>query len=90
MPLGALVTVALLGGIGFTVSLLMNELAHREAEELIVDGTLGVLVGSLVAVLVGGTVAAIRSARMGPADDDARAARQSSDDEEFSRRYDGE
>ncbi|QCR19347.1 Na+/H+ antiporter NhaA [Agrococcus sp. SGAir0287] len=90
LGLGDLVTVALLGGIGFTVSLLMNELAHRSAEELIVDGTLGVLVGSLVAVLVGGTVTAIRSARRAPDDDDDRAARRAADDAEYSRRYDGE
>ncbi len=87
MPLGDIVTVALLGGIGFTVSLLMNELAHRSAEELIVDGTLGVLVGSLVSVLVGGTVAGIRSARRAPVD---AATRRASDAEEDRRRTDGE
>ena len=86
MPFGDLVTVALLGGIGFTVSLLMNELAHRQVEELIVDGTLGVLVGSLVSVLVGGTVTAIRSARRAPVDD---AARRAADEEEERRRTDG-
>lgn len=87
LALGDLVTVALLGGIGFTVSLLMNELAHRSDETLVVDGTLGVLVGSLVAVVLGGTVAAIRSARMAPVD---AAARTAADGEEERRRYDGE
>ncbi|MFC7430270.1 MULTISPECIES: Na+/H+ antiporter NhaA [unclassified Agrococcus] len=87
LPLGDLVTVALLGGIGFTVALLMNELAHRGSEELVVDGTLGVLLGSLVAVVLGGTLAAIRSARLAPVD---AAARRAADDAEERRRTDGE
>lgn len=87
MALGDIVTVALLGGIGFTVSLLMNELAHRSAEELIVDGTLGVLVGSLVAIIAGGGFTAIRNARATPED---AAARSAADDDEYSRRYDGD
>lgn len=86
LALGDIVTVALLGGIGFTVSLLMNELAHRSDAALVVDGTLGVLVGSLVAVILGGTVAAIRSARMAPVDATARTA---ADGEEERRRTDG-
>lgn len=86
MPFGDLVTVALLGGIGFTVSLLMNELAHRDADGVVVDGTLGVLVGSLVSVLVGGTVAAVRSARLAPVD---AAARRATDVDEQRSRTDG-
>ena len=87
LSLGDLVTVALLGGIGFTVALLMNELAHRRTEELLVDGTLGVLVGSLVAIVLGGTVAAVRSARLAPVD---AAARSAADADEERRRTDGE
>lgn len=48
-----LIGIGLLGGIGFTVALLMNELAHRTTPELITEGTLGVLAGSLIAALLG-------------------------------------
>lgn len=48
-----LIAIALLAGIGFTVALLMNELAHRTAEELLTEGTLGVLAGSLIAAVTG-------------------------------------
>lgn len=82
-----LVTVALLGGIGFTVALLMNELAHRSDEELLVAGTLGVLLGSLVAAVIGGALAAVRSSRIRTFDAAARAAE---DAEAERRRFDGE
>ncbi|ARC56202.1 Na(+)/H(+) antiporter NhaA [Frondihabitans sp. 762G35] len=54
-----LITVAMLGGIGFTVSLLMNELAFARSQEIVDEGTLAVLVGSgislvIAAVLVSG------------------------------------
>ena len=61
IPLGDLLTVAALGGIGFTVSLLMNELAFENARALATEGTLGVLAGSIVSMLLGGTVGALRS-----------------------------
>jgi len=60
-PIGDLLTIAALGGVGFTVSLLMNELAFEGNPSAITDGTLGVLVGSVIAVVVGGTFAAARS-----------------------------
>ncbi|TBN56801.1 Na+/H+ antiporter NhaA [Glaciihabitans arcticus] len=60
-PIGDLLTVAALGGIGFTVSLLMNELAFAGNAEATTEGTLGVLVGSVIAIVVGGTFAAVRS-----------------------------
>jgi len=60
-PIGDLLTIAALGGVGFTVSLLMNELAFEGNPSAITDGTLGVLVGSVIAVIVGGTFAAARS-----------------------------
>ena len=61
IPLGDLLTVAALGGIGFTVSLLMNELAFENARALATEGTLGVLAGSVVSMMLGGTVGALRS-----------------------------
>ena len=81
-----LVGIALLAGIGFTVSLLMNELAHRTAEELIVEGTLGVLTGSLVACVLGGAYVALLN-RGYPAVD--TAAIRLRDAEEQHRRVDG-
>jgi NhaA family Na+:H+ antiporter len=59
--------VAGLGGIGFTVSLLMNQLAYRGQDEIAAEGTLAVLAGSVVAAVMGGVLTAVR----------ARAARRS-------------
>ena len=61
LPVGDLLVIACLGGIGFTVSLLMNELAFESKPAVATEGTLGVLVASLVAVIVGGTAGALRS-----------------------------
>ena len=61
LPLGDLAVVATLGGIGFTVSLLMNELAYEHLPEIAAEGTLGVITGSVVAAVVGVTVTAIRA-----------------------------
>jgi len=47
-----LVTVAMLGGIGFTVSLLMNELAFKRSAEIVDEGTLAVLIGSGISVVL--------------------------------------
>lgn len=47
-----LVTVAMLGGIGFTVSLLMNELAFAGAHEIVDEGTLAVLLGSAISIVI--------------------------------------
>ena len=49
-----LVTVAAVAGIGFTVSLLMNELAFTTSPHLTDEGVLGVLVGSAISIVVGG------------------------------------
>ncbi len=49
-----LVTVSAAAGIGFTVSLLMNELAFKSMPEIRDEGVLGVLVGSAIAIVVGG------------------------------------
>jgi NhaA family Na+:H+ antiporter len=59
--LGDLVAIAGLGGVGFTVSLLMNELAWKGEAGLTTEGTLAVLAASVVAALIGGTLAALRS-----------------------------
>ncbi|WP_404310924.1 Na+/H+ antiporter NhaA [Agrococcus terreus] len=81
-----LLAVALLGGIGFTVSLLMNELAFRDAEEFLVEGTLGVLAGSLVAVLLGAAFTALLARRYPAVETEAIRLR---DLEEQGRRTDG-
>ena len=47
-----LVTVAMLGGIGFTVSLLMNELAFTARPEIVDEGTLAVLIGSGISIVI--------------------------------------
>lgn len=61
LPLGDILVVAGLGGIGFTVSLLMNELAFGAEPELADQVTLAVLLASAIAVVVGGTITALRS-----------------------------
>ncbi|MDO9398136.1 MAG: Na+/H+ antiporter NhaA [Herbiconiux sp.] len=47
-----LVTAGALGGVGFTVSLLMNELAFAGSPEVADEGTLAVLLGSAIAIVV--------------------------------------
>ncbi len=63
LPTGDIAVVATLGGIGFTVSLLMNDLAYRRLPDIAAEGTLGVLAGSGIAAIVGITVAALRAAQ---------------------------
>ena len=63
VPLGDVLVVATLGGIGFTVSLLMNELAFRGQAVVAAEGTLAVLCGSVVAAIIGATVTALRARR---------------------------
>jgi NhaA family Na+:H+ antiporter len=53
LTIGDIVAVAGLGGVGFTVSLLMNELAYRKAPVVAVEGTLAVLVASIIAGVIG-------------------------------------
>jgi NhaA family Na+:H+ antiporter len=50
----SILAVATLGGIGFTVSLLMNELAFAADHEVADQGTLAVLLGSAVSMVAGG------------------------------------
>ena len=49
-----LVTAGALGGVGFTVSLLMNELAFARRPEVADEGTLAVLLGSVISIVVSG------------------------------------
>jgi NhaA family Na+:H+ antiporter len=55
------VVVASLGGIGFTVSLLMNQLAWKSNLELVDEGTLAVILGSVIAAIVGIIVTSARA-----------------------------
>lgn len=57
---GDALVVASLGGIGFTVSLLMNELAFADAPEIATEGTLAVLLGSGVSVLLALVIVPLR------------------------------
>jgi NhaA family Na+:H+ antiporter len=52
LTLQGLVTAGALGGVGFTVSLLMNELAFADSPEVADEGTLAVLLGSAVSIVV--------------------------------------
>lgn len=61
MPFWSLVTVGSLGGVGFTVSLLMNELAFASNAEIVDQGTLAVLVGSGIAMVAGAAAVAARA-----------------------------
>ena len=56
-------TVSVLGGIGFTVSLLMNELAFARNEEILDEGVLAVLVGSGIAMVASAVVVSLRARR---------------------------
>jgi NhaA family Na+:H+ antiporter len=71
LPVGDVLAVAGLGGIGLTVSLLMNDLAYRGLPQIAAEGTLAVLAGSLIAALVGGVLTAVRAgaARRAPSPD---------------------
>jgi Na+:H+ antiporter, NhaA family len=55
--------VAALGGIGFTVSLLMNELAFAGSDEVRDEGVLAVLLGSSVSIVAGGIAVALLAKR---------------------------
>jgi len=54
LTLTSLVAAGALGGIGFTVSLLMNELAFADVPDVSAEGTLAVLLGSFVSMIVSG------------------------------------
>jgi len=60
-----LVVVAAVAGIGFTVSLLMNELAFAGNEALRDQGVLAVLTGSAISIVLGGALVLWRARRTG-------------------------
>ncbi|MEA9987003.1 Na+/H+ antiporter NhaA [Subtercola sp. RTI3] len=74
LSLADLVMIGGLGGIGFTVSLLMNELAFAGLDEVVDEGTLAVLLGSAVSIVVAAVLVSRRSRAYGAADADAAAA----------------
>lgn len=57
----SIITVGVLGGIGFTVALLMNELAFARNEEVLDEGVLAVLVGSGIAIVASAVVVTLRA-----------------------------
>ena len=61
LTFGDLAVVGALGGVGFTVSLLMNELAFAGMEGVADEGTLAVLLGSGIAIVLSGVVVTARS-----------------------------
>lgn len=70
LPIPDVIAVAALGGIGFTVSLLMNELAFESQPEVADEVTLAVIAGSVISAIIGGVLTALR-ARAHRADDTA-------------------
>lgn len=62
VPFLDLLVVAGLGGIGFTVSLLMNDLAFGDRPQLAVEGTLAILAASVIAACIGMAIGAARAA----------------------------
>ncbi len=63
LTFGDLVVVGALGGIGFTVSLLMNELAFAGLPGVADEGTLAVLLGSGVAIIISAIAVTAQSRR---------------------------
>ncbi|GAA3915059.1 Na+/H+ antiporter NhaA [Microbacterium invictum] len=61
LPLGDLIAAGALGGIGFTVSLLLAELAFAGAPGIRDQATLGVLLGSTVSLILAGVLVSWRS-----------------------------
>lgn len=61
LPLPDIVAIAALGGIGFTVSLLMNELAFEDLGTVADQVTLAVIIASIIAAIVGGVLTALRA-----------------------------
>jgi NhaA family Na+:H+ antiporter len=61
LSFGSVVTVGVLGGIGFTVSLLMNELAFASDHDIVDEGVLAVLVGSGIAMVASAVVVSLKA-----------------------------
>lgn len=56
-----IMAIAMLGGTGFTISLLTTGLSFTTMPELVAEGTVAVLLGSLVSMILGGGLVAGRS-----------------------------
>jgi NhaA family Na+:H+ antiporter len=52
--------IAALAGVGFTVSLLMANLAFKSSEQILAEATMGVIVGSLISMALGAALAQYR------------------------------
>ncbi|MET0590167.1 MAG: Na+/H+ antiporter NhaA, partial [Naasia sp.] len=65
---GDIVGVSFVAGIGFTVSLLIGDLAFGEGTAGGAHVKIGVLVGSLLSAIIGGTILAVRGRRAVSAD----------------------
>ena len=63
LSIPSLITAGALGGVGFTVSLLMNELAFAGSPEVADEGTLAVLLGSSVSIVVSAVLVSLLAAR---------------------------
>ena len=63
LELRALVAAGALGGVGFTVSLLMNELAFASTPEVADEGTLAVLLGSSISIVLAAVLVSRLAAR---------------------------
>ncbi len=61
MPVQDIIAVAALGGIGFTVSLLMNELAFESQTEVANEVTLAVILASVIAAIIGAILTTLRA-----------------------------
>lgn len=61
LELPDIMVVACLGGIGFTVSLLMSELAFARHDDVADEGTLAVLLGSCIAMIMSAIVVSLRA-----------------------------
>jgi Na+:H+ antiporter, NhaA family len=57
-----LLAVGALGGIGFTVSLLLSELAFARQPEIRDQAILGVLAGSVISLIIAGILVSVRAA----------------------------
>lgn len=61
LPIGDLLAAGALGGIGFTVSLLLGELAFKTNPEVTAEVTLAVLAGSIIAMILSGILVSMRA-----------------------------
>lgn len=72
-----LLGLAVLGGVGFTVSLLIGELAFGHSEQLADEARIGVLLGSVIAALIAALILGLRSRHYRPqAEAEQRAERE--------------